>query len=570
MKHIKFKKKVKIALTTVGMLLLAFVPISITSCSDEILNKQPIGDIAGDDIFNDEGLLEAYVLGSYRAFRFFQFGAFFTEGSTDNAVNVDGGAWITHNRGETTADNGEEWTRNAWRENYTQIRRINLYFDRIDGSSVSPELTEKLTAEMRFIRAWCYFDLIGFYGGVPLVTELFELGQESFDGTRASYDEVSAFIVNELDLAIPNLPEEAFDGQTGRATRGAAMALKSRALLYAASPLNNPSNDMVKWQAASDAAEAAMNLSEYGIDPDYSNLYNETRSMEVMFGRGYTFENPANFVDSFGWNWNFIIDRYYLPRGYFASDPRFIMPIQDLVDAYETLDGSPVDPQDPWTNRDPRLDMTIIHHNSLVTSPDGPVTIEYHQDAADPNNADLSGLASAIRGGTQSQYNILKQTQPEEPLGLQNPNHLKPWIYFRLAEMYLNYAEAQIALGNEDNARNAINTVRARANVNMPPLTDSGSDLVQRYRNERRIEFAFENLRWYDITRWQIGSETLTDTAYGITVLRDNSVSPSTDMYIYNDRIIDGLRTWNDNMALFPIPRTEIEASQNLEQNPGY
>ena len=421
---------------------------------------------------------------------------------------------------------------------------------------------------MRFLRAWAYFKLISFYGDVPLIKDVIELGAESFDRSRTPYDEIVSFIVEELDAAIPSLPQESFDESTGKATRGAAMALKSRVLLYAASTLHNPSNDLSRWQAASDAAEAAMNLSEYSIDPDYSNLYNETRSTEVMYGRGYTFENPANFIAWAGWN--FVIDRYYLPTGYgWNVDNGFFRPLQSLVDAYETIDGSPVDPADPWANRDPRLDMTIIHHNSTINVRGTSTTIEYHVDQADPNNALLAGPAASLNGGSPSNYNIIKQTDPSKELGLSNPDHFKPWIYFRKAEMYLNYAEAQIELGNDDNARNAINVVRSRANVNMPGFSESGDALRQRYRNERRVELAFENHRWYDIIRWDIGSQALNQPALGANVWRDNTTNPPTDSYTY-DKVLDNLRTWDDSMRYLPIPRSEIEASPSLTQNPGY
>ncbi|GAA3580551.1 RagB/SusD family nutrient uptake outer membrane protein [Snuella lapsa] len=557
-----------------GAIAMLFITVITTvlvfSCSEDVLNKQPLADISDDDIFNDDVLLDAYVLGNYRAFRFFQFGAFFTEAGSDNAMYVgDGGGLQLYGRNEHTADNSEDFTQNAWRENYANIRKINIYFNRIENTGASPDLVKKLTAEMRFIRAWCYFDLISFYGDVPLITDLVDLGSE-FDRTRTPYNEVSAFVVNELNAAIPDLPTEAFDENTGRATRGAAMALKSRVLLYAASALHNPDDDLSKWQAASDAAEAAMNLSEYGIDPDYSNIYNETRSQEVMFARGYTNENKSADASLPGvWTWNFVIDRYYLPANYFISDPRFTMAIQSIVDAYETIDGSPVDPQDPWANRDPRLNMTIIHHNSVINKEGTPITIEYHYDKDDPNNAAKAGLASNLNGGTPTHYNILKQTDTSKPLALENPDHHAPWVYFRKAEMYLNYAEAQIELGNDANARNAINIVRSRANVNMPDVTESGEALKQRYRNERRVEFAFENLRWYDITRWKIGADVI-KPAVGLTVLRDNSTTPPTDTYSY-DRVIDALRKWDDRKYFLPIPRAELEASPSLlPQNSGY
>ncbi len=565
------KKNIKKMITTknvLAIIVLIITTVLLNSCSEDILDKQPLSDISDKNIFNDDVLMEAYVNGTYKTFRFFQFGAFFTEGSTDNAQNTEG-QYIRYNRNETTPDNGGFFTQEAWSHNYSYIRKVNLFFLKTEnGSNVTPKIFKRLTAEMRFLRAWSYFNLISWYGDVPLVTDVIELGSESFDRSRTPYDEVVTFIVNDLDAAILDLPIEAFNANTGKATRGAAMALKSRVLLYAASSLHNPNNDMSKWQAASDAAETAMNLPEYNIDPDYSNIYNETRSNEVMYGRGYTLENPANFIAWAGWN--FVIDRYYLPAGYgYKVDNRFTV-LQSLVDAYETKDGNPLNPQDPWNNRDPRLDMTIIHHNSIVNVRGTPTTIEFHVDKNDPTNATLAGPAASIQDtGSRSGYNILKQTDPSKELKTSNPDHFKPWVYFRLAEMYLNYAEAQIELGNDANARTAINVVRSRANVNMPNVTESGNDLRLRYRNERRVELALENHRWYDIIRWKIGDVVLTQPAMGVTILRDNTTIPFTDSYTY-DKVLDNLRTWNLSMSYLPIPRSEIEASPSLTQNPGY
>ncbi len=570
MNIIKIKKSNQRLVNSLGLLIITLFIFS--SCSEDLLDKQPLSDISDKNVFNDDVLLEAYVNDVYNILRFFQFGAFFTDGSTDDAVNLDpdGNNFTRYNRGQTTPDNGEGFTRDAWRENYAQIRKANLYFYRIENSTATPKVVDRLSAEMRFLRAWGYFDLISFYGDVPLITDVIELGSESFDRGRTPYHEIVGFIVNELDLAIPNLPVERFNNNTGRVTRGAAMGLKARVLLYAASQLHNPSGDATKWQAAANAAKEVIDLPEYTIDPDYSNLYNTQRSREVIMARGYTQENPQFFL--FGWFFN--VDRYFLPPNYFGDvDTRFFTPLQSLVDAYETLDGRPVDPQNPYLNRDPRLDMTLIHHNSVLPVNGVNTKIEYHIDSEDPSNSKLAGLASVANGGTVSHYNVLKQTDISKvPLNLfgATAQVLTPWIYMRKAEFYLNYAEAQIELGNFGEARNAINTVRARENVNMPPVIESGDALRQRYRNERRVELAFENHRWYDIIRWQIGNEVLTQPAMGVTVTRDRSTNPVIDIYSYDDRIIDNLRVWDSKMSFLPIPRREIEASPSLGQNPGY
>lgn len=417
------KYRILSAFTSVLVLVSCLI---VSSCSEDLLDSKPLSDISDVDIFNDDVLMESYVNGTYRSFRFFQFGAFHTDGISDDAVN---NSFVGYNRGLITPDDGEDITQGAWNGDYANIKKINIFFDRIEGSQATPEIVSRLTAEMRFVRAYVYFDLINFYGDVPLITTLFELDQESYDTPRNSYDEVVNFIASELDLAIPNLPSEAFDGNTGRATKGAVMGLKARTLLYAASQLNNPSNDMAKWTAARDANKAVTELSEYERDADYSNIFNEMRSHEVMFAKGFTNNNPVLT----GWlqPWNTGIDRYYLPPNYFgAVDVGFFKPLHALVDAYETVDGSPVDPSNPYANRDPRLDMTVIHHGSAINGN----IIEYHIDGSDPANTALAGPASFLNGGTSTHYNVLKQTDPVKAATFGSEPHEKPWVYMRWME----------------------------------------------------------------------------------------------------------------------------------------
>ena len=567
MNYIKLKQKM--VSRTLLFILSVIALFVVVSCSEDLLDKKPLNDISDVDIFNNDDLLENYVNGNYRAFSYFKFGAFHKDGVSDDAQNRD---LAGYNRGEGTPDSDGGVGQGAWFNNYPAIRDTNIFFNRIENSTASPDVVKRLTGEMRFIRAWLYFDLMSLYGDVPLLTNLFELGQESFDTERTPYDEIVVWLVSELDLAISELLKEDTGGSfNGRATRGAAAALKSRVLLYAASSLHNSSNDMSKWEAARDAAKAVIDLGDYSIDDDYLSLYDVDISEEVIFARSFTEENKVEPWSS----WNSSIDNYFLPRGYFGGTSTHFSTLQAIVDAYEYADGTAFDPEnrpaDPFANRDPRLDMTVIHHGSVIEGQ----TIEYHVDAADPTNQALAGPASFSAGGSNGNYDVLKQTDPTIDSGFgggaaSNPSHLKPWIFFRLAEAYLNYAEALIELGDDAGARTAIQVVRNRQGVNMPAFTESGTTLKERYRNERRVELAFENHRWYDIIRWKIAPEVLNKPAVGVTVWRDNTTNPPTDTYTYDDRVIDNLRTWDDKMYFLAIPRSEIEASPSLGQNPGY
>jgi starch-binding outer membrane protein, SusD/RagB family len=553
----------------ITMLFAASVAVS---CSDDMLEKKPLDSYSEVDVFRDASLLRNFVNGTYVGIRHsFDDENSLLDGLTDNAYNRHGSGEATrgYTQATTTVDNGEGVTRNLWTNAYAYIRRPNLFFEKTENAAIPTAGLEPLAGEMYFIRVYLYFDLMRWYGGVPVITRALDLDEPTFEMSRNSVEEVVALIVADCDNAIAKLPAFA-DQEKGRASKEAAMALKGRALLYAASPLFNPTNDPNKWTAARDANKALMDLKTIpfiSAAAEYGEVFNGGSEKEIIFARYFTVFNNQ------GWGVN-----TWLYSGSFGGWSN-TTPTQDLVDSYELINGKvPADPtsgynpQDPYVNRDPRFAESILYQGATFTdaTTKAPRAMEYFFDKANPSDRALAGKDSPFSssGGNNSLtgYNFRKYTdegKKGEGVGGEETN-TNPFIFFRITEAYLNYAEAQIALGNEDEAQAALTEIRAR--VGMPAVTEAGAQLTERYRRERRIELVLEDHRFFDIRRWKIGPEALNKPAKGVNVYKNGS----TIEFDYN-YTVDPLRKWDDKLYLLPIPPSEIRRSNNkLEQNGGY
>lgn len=559
----------------IRILLFTLSIVTLVSCSKDFLEKKPLSNFSEKDVFVDYPLLDAYVLGTYRGMGhpFGGDGSDFTEVLTDNAYDQHNPGLQQYTHAETNRDNGENITRNLWSNAYTYIRRINIFFEKIEGSPIDTAQLRVSRGEMRFLRAFFYAKLIKWYGGVPIVTTSFPLGLDDYGIERSSADQVAEYVVSQCDSAILELPLFT-QAAKGRISKEAAMALKGRTLLYAASPLFNPTNDQAKWTRARDANKEVMDLDIIPLlsaANRYHDIFNGRNNEEVILARYFTPNNAHG-----GGEWG--VNLWLYPNGFNGWGTA--VPTQNLVDAYEMKNGmlpsepgSGYDPQNPYVNRDPRFSESILFNGALFYDPNNKVTrpMEYYRDKNDPTNSALAGRESRSSpiepwNASRTGYNFRKYTDEGKPAyGDKGANeNISPYIYFRRSEFYLNYAESQIALGNEGDARNAINVVRAR--VGMPPVTESGTALLERYRNERRIEFVLEDLRFDDVRRWMIGPSTIGVPAKGVDVLKNGNVIE----YNYN-YVADAARKWDDKMYLLPIPYSEIQKSNDkLTQNPGY
>ena len=407
---------------------------------------------------------------------------------------------------------------------------------------------EWLRDEARVLRSYYHFEVAKRYGDVPVVTETLE-PTENTHLPQVGFDEVISFIVSEVDAVQADLQPDwrAFDAaRDGRLTQGAALALKSRALLYAASPLHNPENDLSKWQAAAAAAHDVIALNRYSLDDDYRDMFledNTALSPEVIWALRLGETNT--------------LEKQNYPIGT-PGGSGGVTPSQNLVEAYEYT-GAP-DPADPYANRDPRLGYSVVTNNS--TWNDRVIEIW-------PGGVDDSRNPNTSRTGY-----YLKKFLNEDLNLVQGERELRSWIVFRYAEILLNYAEAMNeAFGPDvDNgwgmtARQAVNAVRQRPGVNMPDVVaGTQAEMRDRIKHERRIELAFEGHRYWDLKRWLDAETVLNQPLMGVSAVKN-----ADETFTYTVFTVEPRAFIAPKMYFYPIPQTEISKSDGvLQQNPGW
>ena len=409
-------------------------------------------------------------------------------------------------------------------------------------------------AEARFLRAYFHFELLKRYGPIPIVTSTLSINGNYENTPRPTMKEVVDFIAKECDIAADTLeltPWRNVNDAFGRATKGAALALKSRLLLYAASPLyvdfgdtneSNKPTDVALWKSAADAAKAVIDLNQYELASSYADLFkNDFQNKEYIFVRRYAANSDfekSNFPVSFG--------------GQGGTNPS-----QNLVDDYEMLDGTPFDWNDPakaaqpFENRDARLGATILMNmapfkgKKVATYPEG-------ADASPNPNATKTGYY--LRKFLNEDVNI--QT------GGSSSGHVVP--LFRLAEIYLNYVEAL----NECDPTNPdialyLNKVRNRASLpNVSALSQEQMRAV--IQHERRVELAFEEHRSWDVRRWKIASSTLGAPLMGVQIER-KPLGGYTYMPVKVEQ-----RVFQPKMYWYPIPQSEVLKLKQWKQNNGW
>lgn len=549
------------------------------ACSDNILDISPKDRVTEDAVWTDGNLIKAYHTSLYNCILHGFHVNMLSKATDEVFCNINFGIGIIP-YGILTPDNvtsvaDTDWTGGGglyyWNTAYQYIRKINIFLSKMQGDAISIDNKTGMVAEAKFLRAYIYFLLIERFGGVPIVTDTYELANATGTSfTRNTFDECVKYIDDNLTEAIPDLPEQyaASDSNFGRATQDACKALRSRLYLYVASPLFNPTNDKQKWQKAADAAEALLN-SGYSLYPDYTKLFNQpsgTPNSEIIFARTFSSTNfHQTPMDNLG-------RRFGAYGGWWASNG----PSQNLVDDYDMINGKPAfidangvktvnpasgyDPQHPYKNRDPRFDATIIHDSTTYHG----VLFEMWV-ASDANSW---GFDSYKESGDnpRSDYE-LKKFMPgvDVPLSWQE-HYTNPWIIFRLGEIYLNYAEAKFELGDEATCREYLSKIRAR--VGMPPIpeTVTGEALRARLYNERRIEMAFEEQRYWDVRRWGIAMDIGNRPIYGMDIIKDvnTGVKTYTPILLLN-------RTFLEQMYLLPIATDEIRKNNGtLEQTPGW
>lgn len=552
--------------------------------------------------------------------------------ATDEAVFhwYEGSSSDQMNKGAWTAGNNPFGN---WSGRYQDIRKVNIFLEKITTVPIPAEQSSKYAvlipqyvAEARFLRAMFYFDLFRMYGAVPLITRSLDYtNPDEYAIARKSVDEVVNFIVSECNEIATQLPAHHPDAELGRANKGAALALAARTLLYAASPLfngnskyadiKNPDGKQLfpqtvskeKWKAAADAAKKVLDL-DYRLftstDPinNYEKLFYTRDWQETIL----PFNHPNTKM----------IEQNHFPYGGAFRGWSNYSPLEELVESYEMKNGKPItDPTSGYTetgfwtapmvggdgtaatvtltnvsnrykDRDPRFYATISFQNSMWASAMTRVPIRLAWWGAGQANGSngwpmQGGGTTAISG-----YTIRKWMDPNVDIGNWNtsPDARRNYPIFRLAEFYLAYAEALNEFNGSPTpeAFEAINKVRARVTMPGLPILTSDNTLEgfrARVRNEKRVEFAFESHRFWDVRRWLIAEKVDAGPVHGMNARPSsqelvatglNVNSQEAGLAVFYKKVPLQTRVFQYYHYLMPIPINEIDINPQLVQNYGW
>ena len=549
-----------------------FTFLLLSSCVDLNYSEESTRDEKWTFEYFNEGI-KGLVSGVYAQIYTNEFddnSAYFLAGATDEAqYALEAGNVNSYINGGWSPANPND---RFWTKSYTAIADANMFLEKLDEADISDwkyntsyenwmAQMELFPYEVRFLRAYFYFELFKAYGDVPLVTTTLTNAQAN-SVQRTSADKVVQFIVDECDAIAPYLPETyitEYGAEIGRITRIAVFALKARTLLYAASPLHNPSGDKTKWAKAAEACKYILdNASLWGLKLNaYSTLWGHdafVNNTELILGLGRGDSNS--------------FEKANYPIGV-ENGSSGNCPTQSLVDQYEYQDNGETFAKrypgnidltmvDPYEGLDPRFALTVVKNGD-----------EWPTNGAQKKVIETftGGFNAAPKyGATPTSYYLRKYVDGSCVTTADNQTTRRhTWIIFRLAEFYLDYAEAVYnATGSANDAtygmtaNDAINVLRTRSDINMPKFTEDGDEWVERYERERLVELAFENHRFWDVRRWKKGAKYFKNIQVA-TISSDLMLTRSTVT-----------RQWDDKFNLYPIPQSELKKNSNLTQNPGW
>lgn len=583
--------------------------LAVTSCSDSLLDTEPSTEYSDPTVWRDPALVEAFVNQIYfRLDEPFQ-GGRFKACLVDEAHYRGNSGSLDFNNSLLTPDNLPGWSAacryRSWDDLYKTVRSCNLFFKNVDQVEFSTGLvdgkTEKdrMMGEVTFLRALVYFNLVSTYGGVPLITDVYELSDD-FSVKRSTFAECMDFIVNSCNEAAALLPDRNTGENYGRATRGAALALKSRALLYAASDLYNTTvfpdyanqelvrytdgDRRARWQAAKDAAKAVIDLNMYQLyKPEPAPGDSVAQNIVDLF---LSKENVEDiFVKFFTSVTGQMTGLYTAPNGYHGWGSN--APLADLVDDYEMADGSKFDwnnPQHaahPYLNREPRFYANILYEGApWGTRPDDVQGLDpynrlqvgtWHRWNSETNSEYLQfGVdtrQSTVENWNGSYTGYYSRKFVDPAVNVQFYYQTATWRFFRYTEILLNYAEACIELSEDAEACKYINMIRTRAGL--PSIQATGEALKEKYRHERRIELSFEDHRFFDVRRWMIAPTVYKPASRAVVeYLLNPDHTTATEPTIRHE--VWEQRSWNNKAYFLPILRGEMDKNNQLIQNPGY
>jgi len=563
-----------------------------TSCKkDGFLGQTQTSNLTEGTVFTDSANTVSFLAGIYSNVGFSAAAGRFTYGpilsptpnggidAASDEAEVSASAGSTALAFETGTINAAVVTDDAYKTCYTNIRSVNQLLKNLPKAPINTFVKTQMKAEARFLRAWYYSILVKHYGGVHLLGDSIYTYTDKIPAARNTYSDCVNYILSECDAAGQDLPTVQSGVNYGRASKGACLALKSRVLLYAASPLFNgqsigegktvglagyPDNDSKRWQLAEQAAAAVISTGMYSLNVDnatapgfgFQKLFTKRVNTEYIF----QLMRPTDNVD---------LENLWQPPTRTGKNGAF--PLQGLVDAFPMSNGKAItdptstyNPNDPYANRDPRLNYSIIHDQTplqiRLSSGTSPINIfvgKYNGSTTGPD---------AVHVGTTTGYYTNKMLDPGAVANDFEHRTARCLPLIRYAEILLNYAEAANEYeGPTALVYNAVEAIRQRAGLNpyQLPTGLNQAEMRTAIQNERRIELAFEEHRFWDVRRWKIADQTDNITTKGMEVDRDGATVAYKQFDVRK-------RNFRKAMYLWPFPQSEVAKSPELIQNPGY
>ena len=549
-----------IVLKTSGKIALLIMMTILVSC-DDWLEVTPKDQVTDATLWTTTGNADIFLNDIYRYLPDPWNGDDLEDNYTDDSMSGIPGrvSKVTYNKGIYTQDNWNGYW-NGGTNQYTFIRKCNVFIKNVEASSLDPDWKKMRVAEAKFLRAFFYHLLWTHYGGVPIITEpldRFTMGEDIYK-PRNTDQETYQFMINELTAIADDLPVKP---QAGRASKGAALTLKGWLELFSASALKNPSNDLTKWATAAATFKQVMDLNTYNLFANYETMFYEenNNNVEVIFDRHYLGGSSSIGASREGLQGPWFICGNQKAWG-------GVDPTQDLVDEYQMENGlsindpgSGYDPQNPYANREKRFYQSIVYEGSSWLG----CVMTFKQVPGNRNATDLADFNEATNTG----YYFRKGLDPKYAINGRHRKSSASYIIFRYAEVLLSYAEAQNeAVGPDESVYNAVNLVRARADLPVLPDGLNQDQMRTAIRRERRVELAFELKRWYDLIRWKLAEVNLNRTKRAMLITVENGVT------VYTTINAPGGECTFDPAKhyLWPIHRTALDKNKNLEQNPGY
>jgi len=522
------------------------------SCKKNFLERLPSDVISEKQVFSNINTAEDYVNNIYTALPTYTHGmAGPLSSATDESIQ--GVDWSLSTWDGNTFNKGAYSPASfpfmeLWKSYFSKIRACNIVlqnYDLIPEDLNYSARKSRLKGEVLVLRAYYYFELLRTWGPVPIIRETLNPFKSDDDIflKRSSIDEVIQFIQAGLDEGAALLPIHYRDrpNNWGRASQMVALAIKSKALLFYASPLCNVNNDPERWKNAAEATKAALtvaNQNSYGLSDSYEAIFNQYFNQEVIWSR--PLEQGR-------------IDRESNPRG--ANGYAHSLPLQELIDSYEMKEtgklraeaGSGFNANQPFIGRDPRFYQNILYPGA-----------SWKGKILNPNGADAPSIGELGTSYWQKKYCL-----PTVDLFNGTGAVDQKWVLFRTTELYLNYAEAQNEYGGPDaEVYNAVNAVRRRSQMGMLPTDLTKTVMRERIRRERRVELVFENHRFWDVRRWKIAETVDKGPVHKLTV----SVRDGLTAYTYpviQTRVFDASKHY-----WMPIPQAEMDKVGR--NNPGF